>query len=168
MPMYRPSEAVETIILRKPVDTATVLELRGSDDGFASDRREFSTEEDIRLNGTVTATDGSDLSAAIVEIYLDGALVGTAALSYDPALLTNLYLYSLGVLGGEDRSIEIRVKFEKYRTFAASSATVRISFGIGWWEQLKAAWDKLPLWQKILIASSCVAGAGAAIYQVTQ
>jgi hypothetical protein len=125
MPVYRPSEAAQTVTLAAPVNTATTLEVRGSEDGYASDRREFTTEEDIRLNGSVTAANGASLAGYNVQIYVNNVLRGTAPLTYDSVARTNLYVYALGMLTAEG-SYAIKAVFPRTRTFSASQAEAQI------------------------------------------
>jgi hypothetical protein len=126
MPVYRPSEATQTVTLAAPVNTVTTLEVRGSEDGYASDRREFTTEEDLRINGSVTAANGASLEGINVQIYVNGVLRGTAPLSYDSMARTNLYVFALGVLTAEG-SYTLKASFPRTRTFAASQAEAMIS-----------------------------------------
>lgn len=126
MPVYRPSEATQTVTLAAPVNTVTTLEVRGSEDSYASDRREFTTEEDLRLNGSVTAANGASLAGISVQIYVNNVLRGTAPLTYDSVARTNLYVFALGLLTAEG-SYAIKASFPRTRTFAASQAEAMIT-----------------------------------------
>lgn len=109
-PIYRQSSAQEVIIVRVPIDTVTTIQAYGSGDGFAEPHTLFGTDEEIMVAGTVTATDGADLSTGVVEIRVNGPAVGTTGLSYDPASGTNFYQFTLGVLAEGDYTVEARFK----------------------------------------------------------
>lgn len=126
MPVYRPSETTQTVTLAAPVNTVTTLQIRGSEDGYASDRREFTTEEDLRLNGSVTAANGASLAGINVEVYVNNVLRGTAPLTYDAPSRSNLYVYALGMLTAEG-SYAIKIAFPRTRTFSASQAEAMIT-----------------------------------------
>jgi len=126
MSMYRKSEATSAITVARPIDTVTTLEVKGSDDAFTADRTEFSSEEEIRINGTVTAADNADLSMSNVEVYSNGSFLGNAALVYDG--VTNNYIYSLGLLTEGARTI--RVVFPRLRLYAVSLAERTLGIGL--------------------------------------
>lgn len=100
------------------------MEVRGADDGFATDRRDFSTEEEIRVNGVVTATSGASVVGAPMRIYLDGTLKGTVNLGTG-----NAYVLSLGVVAAGG-SHTIRAWFQQYRMLAASLAETGIGMSL--------------------------------------
>lgn len=120
MSVYRQSEISQTVSLAAPISTTTSMEVRGSDDNFASDRRTFSTEEEIRVNGVVTASNGSSVVGAPLDVFLDGVLRGTVNLAAG-----NSYMYSIGTLTGEG-SHTIRAVFRRYNKVAASFAETSI------------------------------------------
>jgi len=165
MPIYRPSEAVQTIILARPINTVTTLEIRGSEDNFATDRREFSTEEEVRINGSVTATDGANLSTTQVEIYLDKILQARASLTYDPVTRANLYVYSLGLI--PEGTHEIRVYFPRFRTYSASAAQAIVAVPL-LWEKIKVWWASLPWWQKALVIAGVTTAAVGSGYLIAK
>ena len=162
MPKYRTSEATKTITLAKPKNTTTTIEVRGSEDGYAAPRTDFSSEEEIRVNGTVTATDGSDLSTTGVEIYIDGAIHSTTQLTFQSG--TNQYIQSLGTL--PEGTTEVKVVFPEFRTFTSSTARLNMSVSsitgsVGTW------WALLSLGQKLAIGAGLVAViAGVGYYLV--
>ncbi|GAH72458.1 unnamed protein product [marine sediment metagenome] len=157
MPKYRTSEAVQTITLAKPINTTTTLEVRGSDDSFASPRTDFSSEEELRVNGTVIATDGADLSATGVQVYIDGSLQYTSQLTFDPSG-TNLYVQSIGMI--PEGTKEIKVVFPQFRVYLASSARVGMLVSPGEW------WSLLQTWQKVVISVGVVAVIAGAGYLI--
>lgn len=126
--MYRKSEVTTAITVARPINTTTTIEVRGADDSFATDRREFSTEEEIRINGSVTADDKADLTAGKVEVYLDNVYLSDVPLTFDPATGANNYEYTLGLL--IEGVHNIRVFFPKLRLFAASLVEARIGAGL--------------------------------------
>lgn len=113
MPIYRQTQAAEVIYVRVPVDTSISIQAFGSDDGFTTPGTEFGADETIMISGDVVATDGADLSVTGVEVYVNGAYVGSAPLSYDLTMSLNFYQYNLGTLPEGDYNIE--VFFRRYR-----------------------------------------------------
>lgn len=150
MPMYRQSEATAAITVARPIDTVTILEVRGSDDSFVVDRTEFSSEEEVRINGTVTAANNADLSMSNVEVYLNDSYLESTALVYDG--ITNNYTYSLGLL--TEGSYSIRVVFPRLRLYAASLAERTLGIGLPY----------IPLPNVVLALLALVTGAGAGYY----
>lgn len=114
MPIYRPSEIAQLITVRRPIATTITLEVRGSEDGYATPRTEFTTEETIMVDGDVIAADGANLTAGVVEVYVNGAFKGNASLNYDPATMSNFYTFTIGMLTVEAQ-YEITVRFPRLR-----------------------------------------------------
>ena len=110
MPIYRQSADSEIIYVRVPVTTATTIQAYGSDDGYSAPGTEFGSDETIMIAGTVTATDGADLTAGSIEIRLNGGSIANVGLSYDPGLGVNYYQYTLGSLAEGDYTIEARFR----------------------------------------------------------
>lgn len=96
--IYKKSEDSVTITVKRPKTTTTTVQAFGSEDGFATPRTEFSTEEEVAVSGEVASEDRADLSVGFINIYLNGVNVGTANLSYNPTTGSNLYTFSLGFL----------------------------------------------------------------------
>ena len=155
MPVYRKSEITAAITLAKPITTTTTIEVKGADDNFTTDRREFSSEEEVRINGSVTATDKANLSTTKVEVYLDNIFLSDVSLAYDSVTGSNNYNYSLGML--VEGVHNIKVTFKQFRLYTASLAEARIGAGL----------PPVSLWQAALIILGVVAG-GAGIYYVTR
>lgn len=151
MPTYRQSTVQQIVTLAPPISTTTTLEVRGADDGYAVDRRDFTTDESIRVNGTVTAAIGGSLMGAPVEIYVDGSRVGTVSLGSG-----NAYVFSIGVISAEGQHT-IRVEFPRYRTLAASMVEASIN---------------MPLlvvdYTSVLIGASIVAGIAILLWYVAK
>jgi len=105
-PIYRQSSISEVITIAVPVGTTTTIAAFGSGDDYTTPGTTFGTDETIMVAGTVVAADGANLSAVAVQIRLDGALVGTAPLSYDPATRVNYYQFTLGVLAAGNHTVE--------------------------------------------------------------
>lgn len=108
MPIYRQSAVQEVIYLRRPVNTVTTVAVYGSDDGYTVPATEFAIDETLMVAGSVVADDGTDLSVSEVEIYLNGAYVGSAGLSFDVGAGVNYYQLTLGTLAEGDYTLEAR------------------------------------------------------------
>lgn len=105
-PLYRRSSATQIITIAVPVNTTTTIQAFGSADGYATPDTLFGTDETIMVGGTVVATDGANLSVSSVLIRLDGPVVGSAGLSFDPATGINYYQFTLGTLSEGDHTVE--------------------------------------------------------------
>ena len=110
--MYRPSEEAETIVILRPIATTTTIQAFGSADGFTMPGTEFAEDEEIMVAGTVTATDGADLTGVMMSIRLNDVEVGSIPLyGYDG--ITNFYQFSLGML--TEGTYTVTAKFPRTR-----------------------------------------------------
>ena len=105
---YQRSDAQKVISVRKPVETTTVFDVYGSDDGYTVPRLEFVTDENLSIQGYVQATNNAELSVGYVEYYLNGVLQGTLGLVFDPAMMVNRFSVDVGSLPEGDYTILIR------------------------------------------------------------
>lgn len=97
MPLYRRSQAQETVVILRAFPTTTTILAYGSGDGFTTPGTEFGDDEEIMVAGTVQAGDNANLTGVNMEIRVDKAFVGNVALyGYDGA--RNYYQFSLGML----------------------------------------------------------------------
>lgn len=113
MPIYRQSSAQQVIYIRRPIDTVTTIEAYGSWDGYSQPHTEFGTDETIMIGGSIIATDGADLSLGEVDIRINGPVVATVGLSYDPTTGLNFFQYTLGILAEGDYTIEARFTYPR-------------------------------------------------------
>jgi len=109
---YKPSQALETIVVLRTWSTTTTIAAFGSDDGYAVPRTEFGDDETIMVAGTVQAGNNADLTGVLLNIFVDGTLKGTSPLyGYDGTL--NFYQYSLGTL--PEGNHEVQTSFPRTR-----------------------------------------------------
>lgn len=104
---YNPSQASLTIQVLAPVGTTTTIQAFGSADGYTAPNTEFGTDEQIAIGGTLTASNGANLTGVQIGIYRDGALVGNTAL-YGFTGGVNYYQLNIGVLAQGSHTIEAR------------------------------------------------------------
>ena len=111
-PVYRPSFAETTVVILATLATTTTIAAFGSADGYTTPGSEFGDDEEIRVGGTVRATDNANLTAGRVEIRVNGAVAGSVNLyGYDGAL--NYWMADLGVLA--PGSYTVRATFQRLR-----------------------------------------------------
>jgi len=105
MPVYRRSEAQETIVILRAQSTTTTIAAFGSYDGFTNPGTEFAEDEEIMIAGNVVAADNADLTGINMSIILNGTPVGTTPLyGFDGS--NNFYQLSLGMLAEGTYTVE--------------------------------------------------------------
>ena len=105
MPLYRPSQALETITILRTWATTTTIAAYGSGDGFTTPGTEFGDDEEIMVAGTVQAGNNADLTGVSMEVRVDGVVVGSTPLyGYDG--LRNYYQVSVGMLPEGTHTLE--------------------------------------------------------------
>jgi len=107
MPLYRPSQVLETITILRSWPTTTTIAAYGSADGFTTPGTEFGDDEEIMIAGTVQAEDNANLTGVSMEIRVDGVVVGgTPLYGYDGT--RNYYQFRVGMLPEGTHTVEAR------------------------------------------------------------
>ena len=104
---YRPSQASETIVILRTWSTTTTIAAYGSADDYTTPGTEFGDDETIMVAGAVQAGNNADLTGVVMEIRVDGVVVGSTPLyGYDG--LRNYYQFSVGILAEGTHTLEAR------------------------------------------------------------
>jgi len=94
---YRGSTAQEVITILRVIDTTITVAAYGSGDGFTSPATEFGDDEEVRLGGTVQATNMGDLTGVQITVSINGTVVGSTPIyGFDGTV--NYWQTSLGIL----------------------------------------------------------------------
>lgn len=94
---YKASEQQITIEVLASVGTVTVIQAFGSGDNFTNPATEFADDETVAIAGSLTASDGANLTGTLMSISIDGGAPTTTPLSSFSGGV-NYFQQTLGVL----------------------------------------------------------------------
>ena len=96
MSIYKKSYISKAVVIKRAVNTSTIMAAYGSGDNFTAPFDLFGDDETIRVAGNVVATDGADLSAGRLEITVNGGPIQLAPLIFAGGV--NTFSLDLGIL----------------------------------------------------------------------
>lgn len=94
---YKQSQQQLVIEVLAAVNTTTTIQAFGSGDNFTNPATEFADDETIAIAGSLTATDGADLTGILMSVTIDGGAPTTTPL-YGFTGGVNFFQLQLGVL----------------------------------------------------------------------
>ena len=103
MSIYAKSAKDQPVVIRRPIVTTTTIQAFGSGDNYALPFDLFGDDETIRINGTIIAADGADLSLGTLQVTVNKGPATPVPMTFVGGV--NSYQYDLGMLVAGDYTV---------------------------------------------------------------